>query len=75
MMGTLIGAAVLVIAVLVWRLRAPRRPGTEPWETDAVEAPDRDALEAAEREMRRGPALRDPDDELPGDDWGPGAPR
>jgi hypothetical protein len=73
--GTLLGAAILVAALLAWRVRRPRRPGLEPWETDAIEPPDRGALESAEREARRGPVRRDPEEDLPGDDWGPGVPR
>ena len=75
MIGTWLGAAILVVAVGVWWRRPRRRPAVEPWEEDRVVPVDREELEAAEREARRGSAGRDPDEELPGDDWGPGASR
>jgi hypothetical protein len=73
--GALVAAAVLLAAVGAWMLRPRRRPAAEPWESGRPEPPDRAELEAAEREVRERPAALPPDEELPGDDWGPGVPR
>lgn len=73
MTGALLAAGVLLAALLAWLLRPRRQPEAEPWESDAVEPPDRDELDRAERAVRDRTRVRDPDDELPEDDWGPGA--
>lgn len=73
MTGALLGAGVLLAAVLVWLLRPRRRPDVEPWETDVIEPPDRDELDRAEGAIRDRTRARDPDDEVAEDDWGPGA--
>ncbi|HET7024831.1 MAG TPA: hypothetical protein VFI39_06495 [Gemmatimonadales bacterium] len=74
MTGPLLAAGLLLAAVAVWLLRPRRRPAVEPWETDRVEPPDRPALDRAERAIKDRDRIGDPEDELPGDDWGPGAP-
>ena len=67
----LLGALILIIAVASWLRRARRGVASEPWEPeDEVEPIDREALEAAEREARD--RRSDPEEEAPGDDWGPG---
>lgn len=73
MTGALLAAGVLLAAVVAWLLRPRRRPEVEPWETDVVEPPDRDELDRAERAIRDRTRYRDPGDEVPEDDWGPGA--
>lgn len=73
MTGTLIGALVLVAAFTAWAIRPRRRPVVEPWERDGVEPPATEELDQAEREVRGRPALAGRDDDVPGDDWGPGA--
>lgn len=73
MTGVLLAAALLLAAVATWLLRPRRRPAAEPWETDVVETPDRKELERAERWVRDQARPGDPEDEAPGDDWGPGA--
>lgn len=72
MTGALLGAGALLVALVVWLLRPRRRPELEPWEADAVEAPDHDELDRAERDIRDRTRVRDPDDDVPEDDWGPG---
>ena len=73
MTGLLLAAGVLLAALASWLLRPRRRPVVEPWETDAVEPPDREELERAERRVRDRARPSEPDEEAPGDDWGPGA--
>ena len=65
-------AVVLGLALVVWLLRPQRPVAREAWEgEDPIEPVDQAALEAAEREVQsRG---SDPEQEDPGDDWGPGA--
>ncbi len=66
----LVFAALAVAALVAWIVRRPRGP------TRASDDVDREALEAAEREVRDLHAMTSPedaDDQLP--DWGPGAPR
>jgi len=70
---TVLLTGLTVLAVLYWLARRnedpkpPRR--SPPWEVD------REALEAAEREVRDLAIDHDPDEAFEGDDWGPGAPR
>jgi hypothetical protein len=73
-MGILAGV-LLLVGLVVWVLRKPRIP-SEPqtWE-DAVEPPDADALEAAEREVRDLDVHQRPEEGFEGDDWGPGTKR
>ena len=65
-------AAVLLAALLVWLRRDRRHPGPRLHGNDGI---DRDVLEEAEREVRDMEASARPDDERPGDDWGPGVAR
>jgi hypothetical protein len=67
--GGLLVAAVLVVAVVLWLRRDRQHPGPR---IHGEEGIDREALEEAEREVRDLP--RHPDEDRPGDDWGPGAP-
>lgn len=73
MTGLLLAAGVLLAALASWILRPRRRPAVEPWETEAVEPPDRAELERAERWARDRERSGDPEEEAPEDDWGPGA--
>jgi hypothetical protein len=75
MIAVLIGAAVVVIAVLAWRIQPTRTYTPDPEDPldDGSSAPiDRDELERAEREARGWSATATPEDERPEDDWGPG---
>ena len=70
--GTLLVAGVCILALVVWLVRRPRHPGPRLVGHDGI---DRAALEAAEREVRDLALDARLDDELEGDDWGPGAAR
>ncbi|HEY7481170.1 MAG TPA: hypothetical protein VH680_11700 [Gemmatimonadales bacterium] len=65
-------AVVLLVALLLWLLRDRRHPGPRLHGSDGV---DWEELEEAEREVRELEARRLPDEERPGDDWGPGTGR
>ncbi len=65
-------AIVLVIAVVLWLMRDRRHPGPRLLGEDGI---DREELEEAEREVRELEAGQLPDEERPGDDWGPGVGR
>jgi hypothetical protein len=65
-------AAVLLVGLLLWLVRERRDPGPRLYGEDDI---DREELEAAEREVRELEAGALPDDERPGDDWGPGTGR
>lgn len=65
-------AAVLLVGLLLWLVRERRYPGPRLYGEDDI---DREELEAAEREVRELEAGALPDDERPGDDWGPGTGR
>jgi hypothetical protein len=69
---TVVVAAVLLAALLVWLRRDRRHPGPRLHGNGGI---DRDVLEEAEREVRDMEASARPDDERPGDDWGPGIAR
>jgi hypothetical protein len=65
-------AGILLVALALWLLRDRRYPGPRLHGADAI---DREELEEAEREVRELDAGRMPDEERPGDDWGPGTGR
>ena len=65
-------AAVLLVGVVLWLVRGRRYPGPRLHGKDDI---DREELEAAEREVRELERGALPDDERPGDDWGPGTGR
>jgi hypothetical protein len=65
-------AAVLLVGVVLWLARERRYPGPRLHGGDGI---DREELEAAEREVRELERGTLPDDERPGDDWGPGTGR
>jgi hypothetical protein len=65
-------AAVLLVGVVLWLMRERRHPGPRLHGEDGI---DREELEAAEREVRELERGALPDDERPGDDWGPGTGR
>ena len=70
--GTLLVAGASVLALVVWLVRRPRHPGPRLVGHDGI---DRDALEAAEREVRELDSGARAEDGFEGDDWGPGAAR
>lgn len=70
--ATLLVALAVLAAVLVWFFRRPRYRGPRLLGHDGI---DRDALEAAEREVRGLDAGVHPEDGFEGDDWGPGTAR
>lgn len=69
--GALLVALVLLLALVSWLLRDRRYPGPRLHGEDGI---DRDELEEAEREVRELEPPP-PSEDLPGDDWGPGAAR
>ncbi len=69
---TVLVAAVLLAALLVWLRRDRRHPGPRLHGSDGI---DRYVLEEAEREAREMEASARPEEERPGDDWGPGVAR
>ena len=71
---SIVAAFITVAAFALWLIRKPARPVSVagPGRDDAI---DQDELEAAEREIRDRGAMVQPDDEVDGDDWGPGAAR
>ena len=65
-------AAVLLVGLVLWLFRDRRYPGPR---LHGEEEIDHEELEAAEREVRELEAGALPDEERPGDDWGPGTGR
>ena len=65
-------AAVLLVGLMLWLVRERRYPGPRLYGEDGI---DREELEAAEREVRELEADALPDEQRPGDDWGPGTGR
>jgi hypothetical protein len=63
---------VLVVALVIWLRRDRRHPGPRLHGSDGI---DREVLEDAEREVRDLDASAQPEEERPGDDWGPGVAR
>ena len=70
--GTLLVAAVALMALVMWLRRDRSYPGPRRTEGDEI---DREELEAAEREVRDLDPKALPEDGFVGDDWGPGATR
>jgi hypothetical protein len=62
-------AGVLIVALVLWLLRDRHYPGPRLHGSDEI---DQEELEEAEREVRELEAGALPDEERPGDDWGPG---
>jgi hypothetical protein len=71
--GVLLVAGTVATTFVVWLLRARRYPGPRLHGGDS--GIDREELEAAEREVRELEAHQRPDEDVLGDDWGPGAAR
>ncbi|HEX7335947.1 MAG TPA: hypothetical protein VF252_01965 [Gemmatimonadales bacterium] len=71
-LGTLLVALVAIAALVVWLRRDRRYPGPRLADEDGI---DREELEAAEREVRELDAKQRADEDVIGDDWGPGASR
>jgi hypothetical protein len=65
-------AAVLIVGLLLWLVRDRRYPGPRLHGEDGI---DREELEEAERDVRELETGPIPEEERPGDDWGPGAAR
>jgi hypothetical protein len=70
--STILLSAILLVGLLLWLLRRRRYPGPRLHGDKDI---DREELEAAEREVRELEAGAIPDEERPGDDWGPGTGR
>ena len=71
--GTLLIAFAALIALLLWLRRDRRYPGPRLHSEDG--GIDREELERAEREVRELGSQHRPEDDVLGDDWGPGTPR
>jgi hypothetical protein len=69
---TVVVSLVLVVALVIWLRRDRRHPGPRLHGSDGI---DRAVLEEAEREVRDLEASAPPEQERPGDDWGPGVAR
>jgi hypothetical protein len=69
---TVLVSLVLLVALLLWLRRDHRHPGPRLHGSDGI---DREILEEAEREVRDLDAAARPEEERPGDDWGPGVAR
>jgi hypothetical protein len=71
--GTILVAGAVLASLIVWLTRGRRYPGPRRLpEDDQI---DREALEAAEREVRDLDASRRPEQGFEGEDWGPGVAR
>ncbi|HEY8258699.1 MAG TPA: hypothetical protein VIG08_13665 [Gemmatimonadales bacterium] len=71
--GVLLVAGAVATTFVVWLLRDRRYPGPRLHGTEA--GIDHEALAAAEREVRELETHQRPDEDVLGDDWGPGASR
>lgn len=71
--GVLLVAGTVAAAFVVWLVRQRRYPG--PRLHGSEPAIDREELEEAEREVRDLETHQRPDEDVLGDDWGPGAAR
>jgi len=69
---TVLVSLVLLVALVLWLRRDRRHPGPRLHGSDGI---DREVLEEAEREVRELDASARPEEERPGDDWGPGVAR
>jgi hypothetical protein len=67
--GTLLIAAVALVALILWLRRDRSYPGPRLHDDEGI---DRDELEQAEREVRELESHQRPDEGFLGDDWGPG---
>jgi hypothetical protein len=67
--GTLLIAAVALVALILWLRRDRSYPGPRLHDDEGI---DRDELEQAEREVRELESQQRPDEGFLGDDWGPG---
>ena len=77
MLGEVIGMGLLA-GGLVWLLRGRTAGTVEPGKTADLTYEEREAAEElrqAEDEVTQRESTAQPDDEVPGDDWGPGTPR
>jgi len=71
-MGTLLIALAALAALVIWFRRDRKYPGPRLHGDSGI---DYEELEAAEREVQDLNPQQRPEDEFPGDDWGPGAAR
>ncbi len=71
--GILLVAGVVATTFVVWLVRRRQYPGPRLHSEDG--GIDREELEAAEREVRELETHQRPDEDVLGDDWGPGAAR
>ena len=69
---TVLVSLVLLVALVLWLRRDRRHPGPRLHGSDGI---DREVLEEAEREVRELDPSARPEEERPGDDWGPGVAR
>jgi hypothetical protein len=67
--GTLLIAAVALVALIFWLRRDRSYPGPRLHDDEGI---DREELEQAEREVRELETHQRPDEGFLGDDWGPG---
>jgi hypothetical protein len=70
--GVLLVAGTVATTFVVWLLRVRRYPGPRLHGDSGI---DQEELEAAEREVRELGTDRRPDEDVLGDDWGPGTTR
>jgi hypothetical protein len=71
---SLIAALIVISAFVLWLVRkAPR--SVSPARPTGGDGIDHEELEAAEREVRDLGTMQQPEDEVEGDDWGPGVAR
>jgi hypothetical protein len=69
--GILLVAGTVATAFVIWLLRDRRYPGPRLHGQDPEI--DHEELETAEREVRELETHQRPDEDVMGDDWGPGA--
>lgn len=66
-------AGMLAVAVAAWLVKRRRHLG--PRSMTDPDGIDREVLEAAEREVRDLDRMQEPEEDVEGDDWGPGTAR